>query len=137
MLDRNVCYCHGYANRILLNKPIVQVVKYTRSTLHNKKNVWVLNFIVFTFECINACLVQEQGKHSTSARDCEDSKYNQPNSSNVITYMYFYVSLQFAISFSTCYRVCKRTAWILIRLRGCWSQTRYVGFVMTRLILLT
>jgi hypothetical protein len=44
-------------------------------------------------------------------------------------------------SFSTCYRVCKRTAWILIRLRGCagcgldpcWSQTHYVGFVVTRL----
>jgi hypothetical protein len=28
-------------------------------------------------------------------------------------------SMLFAISFSTCYRVCKRTAWILIRLRGC------------------
>jgi hypothetical protein len=47
----------------------------------------------------------------------------------------------FAISFSTCYRVCKRTARILIRLRGCaagldpcWSQMHYVGFVMTRLI---
>jgi hypothetical protein len=37
----------------------------------------------------------------------------------------------------TCYRVCKRTAWILIILRGCmhpcWSKTHYVGFVMTRL----
>jgi hypothetical protein len=32
-------------------------------------------------------------------------------------------SMLFAISFSTCYRVCKRTAWILIILRGCagWS----------------
>jgi hypothetical protein len=28
-------------------------------------------------------------------------------------------SMLSAISFSTCYRVCKRTAWILIRLRGC------------------
>jgi hypothetical protein len=44
----------------------------------------------------------------------------------------------FVISFSTCYRVCKRTAWILIRLHmhmqagldPCWSQTQYVGFVM-------
>jgi hypothetical protein len=43
--------------------------------------------------------------------------------------------------FSTCYRVCKRTAWILIRLRGCagWSgsmliATHYVGFVVTRRI---
>jgi hypothetical protein len=30
-------------------------------------------------------------------------------------------STLFAISFSTCNRVCKRTAWILIRLRG-WSM---------------
>jgi hypothetical protein len=32
-------------------------------------------------------------------------------------------SMLFAFSFSTCNRVCKRTAWILIRLRGCagWS----------------
>jgi hypothetical protein len=45
-------------------------------------------------------------------------------------------SILFAISFSTCNRVCKRTAWILIRQLGgaCWSQTHYVGFVMTRLI---
>jgi hypothetical protein len=41
-----------------------------------------------------------------------------------------------AISFSNCNRIGKRTAWILIRLRGCagWSQTHYVGFVMGRLI---
>jgi hypothetical protein len=43
-------------------------------------------------------------------------------------------SMLFAITFSTCNRVCKRTPWILIRLHGCWSQTHYVGFVMTRLI---
>jgi hypothetical protein len=50
-------------------------------------------------------------------------------------------SMLFAISVSTCYRVCKRTAWILIRLREaqagldpCWSQTHYVGFVIGRLI---
>jgi hypothetical protein len=41
------------------------------------------------------------------------------------------IHAQFAISFSTCYRVCKRTAWILIRLDTCWSQTHYVGFVVT------
>jgi hypothetical protein len=47
----------------------------------------------------------------------------------------------FAISFCTCNRVGKRTAWILIRLCDaqagldpCWSQTHYVGFVVTRLI---
>jgi hypothetical protein len=50
----------------------------------------------------------------------------------------------FGISFSTCNRVGKQTAWILIRLRRCagcvqagldpcWSQMHYVGFVMTRL----
>jgi hypothetical protein len=35
----------------------------------------------------------------------------------------------FAISFSTCNRVCKRTAWILIRLRGCaaWSWSMLVA----------
>jgi hypothetical protein len=35
----------------------------------------------------------------------------------------------FAISFSTCYRVGKRTAWILIRLRGCagWSGSMLVA----------
>jgi hypothetical protein len=44
-------------------------------------------------------------------------------------------SMLFAISFSTCYRVCKRTARIVIRLRRCagWSQTHYVGFVIARL----
>jgi hypothetical protein len=50
-------------------------------------------------------------------------------------------SMLFAVSFSTCNRVGKRTSWILIRLRGsamsgldpCWSQTQYVGFVVTRL----
>jgi hypothetical protein len=38
-------------------------------------------------------------------------------------------SMLFAISFSTCYRVCKRTAWILIRLRGCagWSGSILVA----------
>jgi hypothetical protein len=40
----------------------------------------------------------------------------------------------YRMSFSTCNRVGKRTAWILIRLRRCWSQTHYVGFVVTRLI---
>jgi hypothetical protein len=49
-------------------------------------------------------------------------------------------SMLFNISFSTWYRVCKRTAWILIRLRGCagwsdpcWSQTHNVGFFVMRL----
>jgi hypothetical protein len=38
-------------------------------------------------------------------------------------------SMLFAISFSTCYRVCKWTAWILIRLRGCagWSGSMLVA----------
>jgi hypothetical protein len=35
-------------------------------------------------------------------------------------------SILFAISFSTCYRVCKRTAWSLIRLRG-WSGSMLVA----------
>jgi hypothetical protein len=47
----------------------------------------------------------------------------------------------FTINFSTCYRVCKQTAWILIRLSG-WagwsgsmlSQTHYVDLVMAWLI---
>jgi hypothetical protein len=38
-------------------------------------------------------------------------------------------SMLFAISFSTCNRVCKRTAWLLIRLRGCagWSGSMLVA----------
>jgi hypothetical protein len=38
-------------------------------------------------------------------------------------------SMLFAISFSTCYRVCKRTAWILIGLRGCtdWSGSMLIA----------
>ncbi|XP_060607680.1 DNA repair protein complementing XP-A cells homolog [Ruditapes philippinarum] len=37
-------------------------------------------------------------------------------------------SILFAFSFSTCNRVCRRTAWILIRLRGCagWSRSMLV-----------
>jgi hypothetical protein len=40
-----------------------------------------------------------------------------------IIFVYQTTSMLFAISFSTCYRLCKRTALILIRLRGCagWS----------------
>jgi hypothetical protein len=37
-------------------------------------------------------------------------------------------SMLFAISFSTCYRICKRTAWILIRLR------RYAGWSGSMLV---
>jgi hypothetical protein len=39
----------------------------------------------------------------------------------------FYIT--FYISFSTCYTVCKRTAWILIRLRECagWSGSMLVA----------
>jgi hypothetical protein len=38
-------------------------------------------------------------------------------------------SMLFAISFSTCYRVCKQTAWILIGLRRCagWSGSMLVA----------
>jgi hypothetical protein len=38
-------------------------------------------------------------------------------------------SMLFAISFFTCYMVCKRTAWILIRLCGCagWSESMLVA----------
>jgi hypothetical protein len=38
-------------------------------------------------------------------------------------------SMLFAISFSTCYRICTRTAWMLIRLRGCagWSGSMLVA----------
>jgi hypothetical protein len=38
-------------------------------------------------------------------------------------------SMLFAISFFTCYRVCKRTAWMPIRLRGCegWSGSMLVA----------
>jgi hypothetical protein len=39
------------------------------------------------------------------------------------------IHMLFAISFSTCYTVCKRTAWILIRLRACacWSGSMLVA----------
>jgi hypothetical protein len=39
------------------------------------------------------------------------------------------IQMLFAISFLTCYRICKRTAWILIRLRGCagWSGSMLVA----------
>jgi hypothetical protein len=46
-------------------------------------------------------------------------------------------SMLFAISFSTCYRDCKRTAWILIRLRGCagWSGSMLVANPLCWLVL--
>jgi hypothetical protein len=42
-------------------------------------------------------------------------------------------SMLFAISFSTCNRVYKRTAWILIRLRGCagWSGCKRTMLVLS------
>jgi hypothetical protein len=42
-------------------------------------------------------------------------------------------SMLFAISFPTCNRVCKRTAMdAQAGLDPCWSQTHYVGFVVTQ-----
>jgi hypothetical protein len=44
-------------------------------------------------------------------------------------------SMLFAISFSTCYRVCQRTAWILIRLRGLsWFCRDAAHLLILRLI---
>jgi hypothetical protein len=72
-------------------------------------------------------------------KKCIGKKYNDKSNIMGLRSAWFHTSLRiravwsesmlFAISFSTCYRVCKRTAWILIRLRGCvgWSGSMLVA----------
>jgi hypothetical protein len=77
-----------------------------------KNSVWGLNRAFFH------CLRPQKGggkKPSKHAYIREKVKISFVHGINCI--------LLFAFSFSTCNRVCKRTAWILTRLRGCagWS----------------
>jgi hypothetical protein len=97
-----------------------------------------LRSAICTF-CSSYMSSSRQNQHNGFATSRDPDKPAHPRS-------LIRIHMMFAISFSTCNRVCKRTAWILIRLRGCacWSGSMlvanalrtcmYVGFVVTQLM---
>jgi hypothetical protein len=83
--------------------------------------------------------IQNKSAFTTSKKSSFTTTLNKCLKVNCLTEPFIYIfseinyiwsgSMLFAISFFTCYRVCKRTAWILIRLRGCagWSGSMLVA----------
>jgi hypothetical protein len=72
-------------------------------------------------------VIKQDGiKHNASSNVIKQDGIKHNASSNVIKHDRINALIlfhMFAISFSTCYRVGKRTAWILIRLSGCAGKS--------------